>query len=570
MSLINALSHAQYGIATTERRISATAGNVANADREGYTRKTYSDSGSLGTGSVTGVIDRLLASRIHSERTTSAYHATMNNLLAQYDYSLGTTDGETGVHSALNDFLTSLSSLGISSEMGSGKASTLQDLETLTYQLRKQSSDIQALRQQADTKIAGTVDDINTLIKQVDVFNAQIGLATDSSARAELEDQRMVALESLSAKLDITYFFDSKGMATIYSSGQLLLGTSPHLLSFTPTGTISSASTYPATLSGVSLNGSDVTTSIRGGELGALIELRDKVLVNEQQALDNFAVTLMDQMNRLHNTGASIPAPQSLTGIAGFTGASALGATGTLRIATTSADGTVAGVLDIDLSLITDMNDLLIALNALPNVNATLTADGRLNIASTDPALGISLSEMDSNVTATGQGISDYLGLNDLFDTRSTSAANIYIRSDIRTNSDYFATGLLSQSPTLATGGVGIEAGDGSLAEALSELFSEPLSFTAAGGIGARSDTLVSYMQLLSSTSAQRISDASTKNTHAQAVYDGLKQQYQNRSGVNVNEEMTNVTVLQNAYSANAQVISVVKELFETLMQAIR
>lgn len=571
MSLINALYHAQYGVTTTERRINVASANVANADREGYTRKSYSDSGALYTGSVTGVIDRLLATRLSTERTNTGYHASVSAILAQYDYSLGTTGGETGVNKALGDMLTSLSALATTPELNSGKTSSIQDLETLTYNLRKQSADIQALRQQADSTIATTVNEVNDLVRQIDTLNTKMVLATDSSLRADIEDQRTAAIEALSQRMGISYFYDSGGKATIYtSSGQLLLGSSPHTLSFNPTATITSTSSYPATLNGVMLDGVDITTSLHSGSLGGLLDLRDTILVNEQAALDNFAVTVMREMNTLHNQGASIPAPSSLTGSTGFAGTDPIAATGTLRIATVSSNGTVGDMLDIDLSTVTDLNDLMIQLNSIPNVSASITPDGRLRVESTDATLGIALSEMDSNVTATNQGISSYLGLNNLFDTNATSAADIYVRSDIRTNPDYFATSRLSQSAALTAGDTGITAGDGSNAQAFVDLFDKPIAFAAAGDIAARSETLTSYMQMLGATSAQRISTAKTRADEADAIYNGLKQQSQNASGVNVNEELTNVTVLQNAYSANAQVISVVKQLFETLIQAVR
>jgi flagellar hook-associated protein 1 FlgK len=39
-------------------------------------------------------------------------------------------------------------------------------------------------------------------------------------------------------------------------------------------------------------------------------------------------------------------------------------------------------------------------------------------------------------------------------------------------------------------------------------------------------------------------------------------------SGVNMDDEMAHLLSLQNAYSANARVMSTVNELYKTLMQA--
>ena len=40
-------------------------------------------------------------------------------------------------------------------------------------------------------------------------------------------------------------------------------------------------------------------------------------------------------------------------------------------------------------------------------------------------------------------------------------------------------------------------------------------------------------------------------------------------SGVNIDEEMAHLLSLQNAYSANARVMSTVNEMYKTLMQAM-
>ena len=38
-------------------------------------------------------------------------------------------------------------------------------------------------------------------------------------------------------------------------------------------------------------------------------------------------------------------------------------------------------------------------------------------------------------------------------------------------------------------------------------------------------------------------------------------------SGVNVDQEMTNLITLQNSYAANARVFSTVQQMFQTLLQ---
>jgi len=45
-----------------------------------------------------------------------------------------------------------------------------------------------------------------------------------------------------------------------------------------------------------------------------------------------------------------------------------------------------------------------------------------------------------------------------------------------------------------------------------------------------------------------------------------LQDRFNGESGVNVDDELSNLLVLQNAYAANARVMSTIKDLFDVLM----
>jgi flagellar hook-associated protein 1 FlgK len=94
-----------------------------------------------------------------------------------------------------------------------------------------------------------------------------------------------------------------------------------------------------------------------------------------------------------------------------------------------------------------------------------------------------------------------------------------------------------------------------------------------ASGVGGASapfkGTLLSYMQQF--TSAQgAAADAAAQLADGQGVVlNTLQQKMSSTSGVNIDEEMAHLLSLQNAYSANARVMSTVNEMYKTLMQAI-
>jgi flagellar hook-associated protein 1 FlgK len=50
-------------------------------------------------------------------------------------------------------------------------------------------------------------------------------------------------------------------------------------------------------------------------------------------------------------------------------------------------------------------------------------------------------------------------------------------------------------------------------------------------------------------------------------VFNSLQQRFNNISSVNIDQEMANLLNLQNAYAANARVMSTVKEMLDILLK---
>jgi flagellar hook-associated protein 1 FlgK len=103
------------------------------------------------------------------------------------------------------------------------------------------------------------------------------------------------------------------------------------------------------------------------------------------------------------------------------------------------------------------------------------------------------------------------------------------------------------------------------------QLTSASLTFSPATGIGAAnapmSGTLSSYLGQVMTAQAQAAADAANLKQGQDVVVNALEQRMNTTSGVSVDQEMTNLLTLQNAYAANARVFSTVQKMFETLLQ---
>jgi flagellar hook-associated protein 1 FlgK len=81
--------------------------------------------------------------------------------------------------------------------------------------------------------------------------------------------------------------------------------------------------------------------------------------------------------------------------------------------------------------------------------------------------------------------------------------------------------------------------------------------------------TLSSFATALVSAEATDSDNASTQLTTEQTVQSGLSSRLSSETGVNMDAEMTQMITLQNAYNANAKVMSTVQSMFSALLQAV-
>ena len=584
MSLGFALDVTMRGLLNTTGRIQLVSQNITNADKPGYTRKegtstfVTTNGGSVPVRlNVSGSGDRFLAKSMIDDISAVGRNKIISDFMDLYAKKLGTTDGSTTMSGYLNDMYGALQQLATTPETMANKTEVMQIAANLADSMRNISADIQTQRLEAEKRIAETVNNINESVTRIDMLNKQISYAQGNDAQvAELDDERNYELQKLSEDIGIQFFYNSQNQVQIYTDGgQALLLSSPQALSYTQTTVVNGSTVYPAGFSPILLNGVDQTTTLQTGQLSGLIHLRDTALVNEQEKLDEFANTMAREINRIMNRGASLPPPPTLTGSEiGFTAATAFSATGTFRVAVTNSQGIVQSAATINLVGMTTVNDVLTALNAVPNINASLNASGELVIASTLAGTGVSLNEMNSSVAPNSYGISHFFGMNNLFDNAgavtgiSNGAETIQVKDFYRTNPDYIPVGALDV--TAGVGGYGITRGDGTISMAMSQILKTNVSFGAAGNFGAQSNTMLNYVQAIMADGANQARLAQGEAETSSLTFQQTKDVFDGKAGVNIDEETTKLIALENNYQANAQMISTIRDMFRELIDAVR
>jgi flagellar hook-associated protein 1 FlgK len=574
------------GLAATELQVSVTAANLANAGTAGYTQKNANQesvaTGGIGAGvTITGIssnVDKLLlksligaTSDLGSADVTNSYMSELQQLFGTASSSGSGTKG-TSLANSLASLESALSSLAATPGSVSLQAAAISALDDVATQLRQTSSGIQNLRANADQDISSSVGSINKDLQQIADLNKEIkqGAASGQST-ADLEDQRNSALQDLSSFMNVSYYTNSSGDLQVFTaSGQALVDSSAHTLSYTPASSVSASTTYSpggtGGFSAITVNGADITSQITSGKISALVTLRDKTLPASQSQLDQLAQQLKSSLNAVSNQGTALPPPAGLTGSASVP--DALSATGTVRIAVVGQSGNVVSYQDVDLSRFTSVTALAQALSNT-DVTASVDSSGHLTLKANTSGDGISINEMTSSIGgANAPGFSDYFGLNDL--ATGTGASDFAVRGDILDGSAALPISTLDSSATLTVGNQVLSPGSATVANAFEATLTGSTNFAAAGGLNATKGSFADYAAGIVSNVATKASQASgvfTSKLTAQQAYAGSLSA---ESGVNVDEETNRSAALQNQYAAVSQLISTINTMFTSLIAAMQ
>ncbi|MEM7650606.1 MAG: flagellar hook-associated protein FlgK [Pseudomonadota bacterium] len=100
------------------------------------------------------------------------------------------------------------------------------------------------------------------------------------------------------------------------------------------------------------------------------------------------------------------------------------------------------------------------------------------------------------------------------------------------------------------------------------ENFLGPNADISTGVIGSVS--IIDYAQKMVNEHSQELLLTTARIEDETSLKDALETQFLNESGVNLDEELGNLIVVQTAYSASARVLTAVDELFQELLNAVR
>jgi flagellar hook-associated protein 1 FlgK len=340
-----------------------------------------------------------------------------------------------------------------------------------------------------------------------------------------------------------------------------------------------------------------------------LIDLRDKILPDLQSGLDELTSKLQGSVNRIHNRGIAFP------GLGAFSGTTAFATPAVSEISLAAGDvallqfdangeevaGTTLNTLMTAVPLAANgpwtIDEVVSAIDGWLGANgvAALDADGKLQITMTagggrtlafrDQASATRGSafqdariqfdtDADGTPEQTVDGFSFFFGLNDFFVDQATGTAGVAetvaVRADLVAAPNLVSRGRVQWDPTRnVTGRYHVSTGEGSIATDMAQALAADDTFDAAGGLAQIRTTYADYGSLIVGLSADLAQANESQAGFQGELVTALRHKSDTVRGVNIDEELSDLILYEQAYSAAARVITSIQQMFEALERSM-
>jgi flagellar hook-associated protein 1 FlgK len=620
MGLSSALASAVSGLRANQAALSITSANVANASTPGYIAESSNQievpSGGPGSSvQVTGVtreLDSFIQGQLRTEIGGGGFADQTANILGQLQSLYGTPGSVGTLETAFNNFTSAVQAISTSSTGLSAQTTALAAAQALAQQLNTTSQGIQTLRTNAEQDIGTSVGQANTDLNQIAAINTKLqGLSPTDPSAATLEDQRDNAINDLAKLVDVKVVNTGNNQVSLFTNtGIQLVGAGlASQFKFTSLGTLTPTSLYNTdpTKSGVGSltislpNGSSIdvvaNNVISSGQIAADLKLRDQTLVQAQTQVDQFAATLASSLSDQTTAGTAVTSGTQ-TGfdlnVANLQPGNTINLTYTDNTTGTQQQVSIVRVDDpsaLPLSSPPGVSPRVIGVNfsgglasVVSQLNAALgpnhlqfsTPSGNTLRVTNDATTGATVTA--ASVTSTVSSLTSGSPQLPLF----TDAGSLY--TGAITGSGSQLTGLagritvnqaLLNNPanlTVFSNSPPTPAGNTTRSDFIfSQLTSGSFTYSPQTGLGSPTapftGTIGGYLQQFLSLQANTASSATQLQQGQDVVVSTLQQKFDSTSKVNIDTEMSNLIALQNSYSANAHVMSVIQSMMTTLEQ---
>jgi flagellar hook-associated protein 1 FlgK len=611
------------GVIAHQQALNTTGHNLSNASTEGYSRQRVEMSafepiylpglnreetpGQIGQGTIIERIERvrdqLLDRRIVAQAGGEGYWSARDPYVRMMEQSYLEVGGNS-IRGKMDAFWDAWQELSIYPADTPPRTAVLERGKTLIDGIHERYKSLKGLQDMAEEDIRLTVGKVNDLSREIAGLNRDIQrVKAQGDNPNDLMDRRDLMVDRLSSIIDVTVDTRDPDEFMVHTAGFVLvqgqIGRQFNL----------EAGSETEGYSRIIWQETGDEAHFRDGSLAALVELRDHTIQEEIQSLDSMTMNFIDLVNEVHRSAYGI---NGATGLDFFTehpfvtnvngnydrdGDGEYDSSYIFRINGTNVleerdqvglEGTITlsaagGNVEVPYYPTDTVGDIVNRINnSGAEVVARLNRDGRLSLKGT-PAEGAILPGGNPDfvirhIEDSGRFLAGYAGvLNapgpegaydwggaDAVAALSGGAAD-WAASPIAHPSGWIEVNpaLLRDPGSVASGfgenGRAANPGNGEAAMAIASIRNTAVM---VGRLGTFDDYFADAVGRIGMLGAQSRDSLETQNL----IMKQLKDMRESISGVNVDEELSNMIKYQHGYAAAARFITTVNSMLDTII----
>jgi len=432
------------------------------------------------------------------------------------------------------------------------------------------------IREQTRKEYSEIVIEMNGYAKSIADLNTRISQAyakANGAAPNDLLDQRETIIKKLSEDIGVTTVTQGDNMINVFvGKGQaLVVGDTTNTLKM-------GLSDYPGS-NDISLvmekagMDVDITSAVKGGRAGGILEFTNQVLDPAHGSLGRMAVTLAATFNVQHRQGHGLSGEETKDFFS--IGDSPLHGTNDLELSTAlrsvsndnnldSSGSKSTGQISVTIPM-TDVASVKSAIAQLKPDDYQVDYDGTnytVTNLSTNAAVVYDKTTFEASAGVVHDGLT-------LKKSGNMVANDRFIIRAVRGAAQEIGLALLpSELSAIAASDTKSESGNNANILKLAELQTEKLMMAGSDG-NATGGLQESYGQMVADIGVQT-HYADINRTAQESIQKYAQNARDNASSVNLDEEAANLMKYQQMFQASTRIISVADELFKTVLNSVQ
>ena len=628
------LEIAKTGLSAHQQALNVTGHNISNADNKNYSRQKIDmqamnplylpgmnraqAAGTIGQGvevaQITRVRDQFIDDKISMTEQSKEYWSTRETVFHQIEIIYNEPADES-IRSQLDKFWQSWQELSQYPEEMSHREMVVTTAKELTFRMKNTFSKLDDFRKELDDRIVGEVSMLNDMANSVATLNSKIAKSTALGDKPnDLLDKRDALIQQMSSLADIQVKGQDPDEMMIYIGSQMLVqGNKSFALQ-----TKSNLSNEGLSMVSWKENGEEAIFS--NGKIQSLIEMRDTVLKEHLNQNNLLATNIADIVNEVHRDGFGLtketnidfftlkPLSRTLDGNYDMNGDGQNDTTAIFKVAGKNKIDSehpigISGHLtfhknniehtEVTVSYGPDetLQDVIHKINRADagvvsylNHNNNLVLKG--DVAEDTNSKNFMIRHIEDSgqllvgyagiLNSSGaEGAYDYRRINEIQKLQSNleritltpaynPAASIQVSDMVKNNPALVATAQGKDVGGVGDNNKGNGLKDGSNALKIAQALRH--NSTMVGHYNNTDDfynSLIAKMGIESKTAQDELQTQ-------KLILGNLENLRQSISGVNLDEEMSNMVQFQHGYNASAKVISVMDEMLEKIINLLR